>query len=537
VDGLIRVNTGLAGFFACAAIHYFIYWWLSRHERVFLVFSVQCAAYAAFCVGISAYFAASTVPETQAALNRFATFGVLSHAVVLQFYAVLAARRDRAFRALVTTTLLCLAVLNQWAPLRGTVTALQPVRMLGGATAFVPIRTPPGFSLVLAYLATVAVQVYGFVAAREISKRDRVGAGLIAFGSAAVLAGAVVGVLVDFAHLRAPYVGALPHAIFVVCVALFLARSYARRGARLSASESRLDRSLRETQEALASLQAEQQLREEADRARRKALEAFVQAQKAELASQLAAGVAHDFNNVLSVIGTWSAVLLDDPGASSNRDAARQALGNAQRQGQSLTRQLMALARPEARSVSRFPLARAIQATVQTLRAALPQGSELKVGVADAPDVEADEGEIQQVIYNLVLNAGDAMGGGGLIQVQSGVETLRAPLAVVGGHLPAGCWATLTVSDSGPGIAPAVRDRIFELFFSTKAPGRGSGLGLATVLRIAKISGGGITVHSEPGHGATFTLYLPCAGVSPSAKMVPQAQRSGELSRTSAPRS
>jgi hypothetical protein len=176
VDTLTIVNACLAGFFACAAIHYAIYWWLSRSERVLLVFSVQCVLYTAFCLGIVSYFRARTIPDTQSALDRFVTFGVLTHAVVLEFYACLADRRGRAFRALGTGVLVFLAVLNQRAPLRGSVVALQPMQLPGGVTGLLPVRTPPGASLALLYVAVLAVHGYGFFVAHAIWKRDRAGA-------------------------------------------------------------------------------------------------------------------------------------------------------------------------------------------------------------------------------------------------------------------------------------------------------------------------------------------------------------------------
>ena len=274
--------------------------------------------------------------------------------------------------------------------------------------------------------------------------------------------------------------------------------------------ERRLQLSLRETQDALATLQAEQRQREKAEAARQTALEAMVQAQRTQLAGQLAAGVAHDFNNVLNVISMWSHVLLADSRPARDEERARRALAEAQQQGQALSRRLIALARPDARSVTRFPLDRPVQATVQTLTPALPRGTQLHFEAGVAPEVEADETEIQQVIYNLVLNARDAMPQGGSIQVTAGLEVSPIPIAVVGGSLAAGRWATISVIDSGPGIDPAIRDRIFDLFFTTKGPERGTGLGLATVMRIAKTSGGGVALETETGRGAAFKVYLPC---------------------------
>jgi PAS domain S-box-containing protein len=241
LDKLITVNAVLAGFYAYAAIHYAVHWWLSRHERVFLVFSIQCAAYALFSLAISSFFRARTIPDAQATLDRFVTIGVLAHPLLLQFYADLGGRRDRAFRAFVTGALIFLAVLNQWAPLRGTVVEMRAVLFPGDGTGLVPVRTPPGASLVLLYVLVLAIKGYGFFVARIIWKRDRAGAILVAIGTAVSLAGAALGFLVDFANVRAPYAGAVPHAIFVLSVTLFLSREYAARGARVATTERQFE--------------------------------------------------------------------------------------------------------------------------------------------------------------------------------------------------------------------------------------------------------------------------------------------------------
>jgi PAS domain S-box-containing protein len=237
VDTLTWVNAWLAGFFACAAIYSAIYWWLSREERVLLVFTVQCVVYSAFCVAIHSFFRATTIADSQAALDRFVTLGVIAHMLVLQFYCDLGHRRDRSFRILFTGVLGFVAVLHQWAPLRGTVLELQTMHLPGGDTGLLAIRTPPGAPLALLYLAVLGVQGYGFFVARTFWKRDRAGAILVAVGSTAILMGTALGFLVDFAKVRAPYGGAWPHAVFVVCTALLLSREYSARGARAAATE------------------------------------------------------------------------------------------------------------------------------------------------------------------------------------------------------------------------------------------------------------------------------------------------------------
>ena len=514
MDTLIGVNAGLAGLFAFAAIHYGITWWFSREERVHLLFAIQSGLYVVVCYLIASYFRSTTVPDAQARLDSIVTLGAIVHPVVIHFYALLGGRRDRGLRWGITGVMAVVAVLSLWIPLRGTVIELQPSQLPWGGTGLLPILTPPGVPLATLYVGVVAIHLYGLFVAGTIWKRDRAGAVLVAAASVTILGGAVIGILIDFAKMRAPYMGALPHAIFVVFMALYLSREYAARGARLAVSERLAARSLQETQHALADLEAEQRRREESETARHRVMEALVQAQRKELASQLAAGVAHDIGNVLCVIDLWSNDLLDGSLEPKDREKARQALAESQAQGQALSRQLTALARPESRSVKRFSLERPIRTTELALMAAVPRGIRLECDAPAGLEIESDETEIQQVIYNLVLNARDAMPDGGIIQVAGSVETSSTPIAVVGGSLEPGRWATLSVTDSGPGIDPTIREQIFDLFFTTKGQDGGTGIGLATVLRIAKANGGGVALESTVGGGATFKVYLPVCGTS-----------------------
>ena len=241
MGSLVWINTLLAGFFGCAAIQYALYWGFSRRERVFLVFSVQCVAYTVFCLAINTYFEATTIAAAQATLNRFVTIGVLVHVLLLEFFATLGARRDRTFRAVIAGGLVFLTLLNQWAPLRGTVLELRTLSLPGGGTGLLAIRTPPGVPLALLYVLVFVIDGYGFFVAAKIWSRDRVGGFFIALGTAVYLCGATLGMLVDFAHVRAPYAGALPHALFVVCVALHLSRAYAARGAQVLATDAQFE--------------------------------------------------------------------------------------------------------------------------------------------------------------------------------------------------------------------------------------------------------------------------------------------------------
>jgi two-component system cell cycle sensor histidine kinase/response regulator CckA len=154
-------------------------------------------------------------------------------------------------------------------------------------------------------------------------------------------------------------------------------------------------------------------------------------------------------------------------------------------------------------------LDQAVDAALFVVRRVLPEDIDLQVEHATGAIVRADEMDVQQVALNFVVNARDAMPGGGRLRVSTGVRDVASDEDAIGGKLTAGRWAYLTVEDSGTGVDPALRDRIFEPFFTTKPQGAGTGLGLATVLYIARESGGTIALESAPDAGARFTFHWP----------------------------
>ncbi len=271
----------------------------------------------------------------------------------------------------------------------------------------------------------------------------------------------------------------------------------------------RIEASLARTKRALDELRAEQARRERAEQERQLAQEAALQAQKMELVGRLAAGVAHDFNNVLGVVGSWAELMILDLPASTEREEAKEAVDSAMQQGRALTRRLLTLARRDKRSPARIQLALSVGSSVNTLRRVMPNGVTLSFEARAQTNVHADETELQQVVFNLILNARDAVTEGGTIQVSADAVERSEAFEVAGGSLAPGRWAVLQVKDSGCGIAPELRERIFELFFTTKPVGSGTGLGLATVLRIAQLSGGGVAFEAPPEGGACFKVYLP----------------------------
>jgi PAS domain S-box-containing protein len=230
------------------------------------------------------------------------------------------------------------------------------------------------------------------------------------------------------------------------------------------------------------------------------------QSQKMEAVGQLAGGVAHDFNNILTAIAGFAEFLQDEfaPGDPRREDLG-EILKGAHRAA-SLTAQLLAFSRKQVLRSEVLDLNQVVTQVTTMLRPLL--GSSLHLVTLPAPravPVLADRTQLEQVLMNLALNARDAMQGGGTLTIEIGITPVEpgAPQR-----------ATLVVSDTGVGMPPEVEARIFEPFFTTKAPGHGSGLGLATVHGIVKQSGGTIDVKSREGEGTSFTITLPLAAGS-----------------------
>jgi two-component system, cell cycle sensor histidine kinase and response regulator CckA len=237
----------------------------------------------------------------------------------------------------------------------------------------------------------------------------------------------------------------------------------------------------------------------------------LVQAQKLEIAGRLANGVAHEFNNVLTAIA-GSAQLVEEAADEDARASALDLLRRAARQGIALSRQLLSLARNPPINAAVVSTAGLIDSGRLLVQAVLPSTVQLEVGpVADVP-VRLDPGQFDQLLLNLVLNARDAMPEGGTLRISVTAEAAHAagePEWVSQDPL----CAVVRVSDTGVGIDPSIRPRLFEPFFSTKGA-RGTGLGLAVVAEIVDRFGGAIHVESRLGAGTTFEVSLPAASDS-----------------------
>ena len=247
------------------------------------------------------------------------------------------------------------------------------------------------------------------------------------------------------------------------------------------------------------------------DITREKELQAQLrQAQKMEAVGQLAGGVAHDFNNMLTAILGYCELLLDStpPGDPRHSDITEiRATGD---RAATLTRQLLAFSRRQILAPRTVDVNRVVRDLEGLLRRVLRDEVTLVTAFAPEPVMaHIDIGHLEQALVNLAVNASDAMPEGGTLRVSTGCEDIDG--AFVGRHPGAreGRFAYLRVSDTGTGMTPEVQARMFEPFYTTKPQGKGTGLGLSTVYGFIKQSQGYIWAKSAPGQGTTFTLHLP----------------------------
>lgn len=234
--------------------------------------------------------------------------------------------------------------------------------------------------------------------------------------------------------------------------------------------------------------------------------------QRLDSIGQVAAGVAHDFNNVLNVINGHTALLSSEPDLSPRALESTDEIALAVKRASNLTRQLLSLSRQQ--EMRREPLILDDAMVVMTRMFERVLGEDIAVDFRPSggqPIVEADAAMLEQAILNLAINARDAMGGRGSLCVRTGTAEFDESIRTRVPHARPGLYAWVSIRDSGPGMDAATVAKIFDPFFTTKEKGCGTGLGLSTVNGIVKQHFGWVDVESSPGAGTNFTLYFPAS--------------------------
>jgi two-component system cell cycle sensor histidine kinase/response regulator CckA len=234
-------------------------------------------------------------------------------------------------------------------------------------------------------------------------------------------------------------------------------------------------------------------------------------AQRLESVGRLAGGVAHEVNNMMTIILGFSDLLARGGGLPSNRERDIEEIRKAATRAGKITQQLLAFSRQQILQPTGLSMNEVVSGLEPMLRLLLPANIELETSFAPlAPVVHADRAQLEQVIVNLVFNARDAMAGGGLLRVATDSRWLEEQdgRRLIGIPFPPGQYALISVVDTGHGMDNATLMQVFEPFFTTKPVGSGTGLGLATVYGIVKQSGGYVWVESSPGVGTTVTVCL-----------------------------
>jgi len=283
------------------------------------------------------------------------------------------------------------------------------------------------------------------------------------------------------------------------------------RTAQLTLANEQLEAEIREHERTQAALQAGHRRLEQVLEELKASQEQAIQRERLAAVGHLAAGIAHDFNNILTGIIGHAELLRLQPNVvgTSGEHSAGVIIQQSERAAH-LVRQILDFSRKSIRQPRLMDLNAFLAETVAFLKRIIPENIQLLLEVEpDEYKVNADPNQLQQLLANLVVNARDAMPGGGRLIVSLGAVELEPADPMPLPELTPGSWVVLNVSDTGSGISAEAMPHIFEPFFTTKEPGRGTGLGLAQVYGIVMQHSGYIEVDSRPNQGATFTVYLP----------------------------
>ena len=252
----------------------------------------------------------------------------------------------------------------------------------------------------------------------------------------------------------------------------------------------------------------------------------LLHSQKLEAVRRLASGVAHDFNNLLTILQGYSELILTQSQAGTSQREQLLEITRASEGAAVLTRQLLAFSRQQLLDVRVIDLNSVVAEVENILRRTIGEDIELVTMLDNGPcHINADRGQVEQILLNLAVNARDAMPKGGKLTIKTSTVELGAAYSSKRLGVTPGPYVVLAVSDTGVGMSLEIQEHIFEPFFSTKPKGKGTGLGLSTAYGVIKQIGGNISVDSEIGHGSTFRIFLPRVAESVEAEpAAPPAQ-------------
>src|SRR5262245_35455645 len=473
----------VSGFFAFAAVSSFVLWLRTRRDWTVLLLTAVCAIGSVQSVAILIIATTVSAAQAQRAQEVRVVCGLMSFASLAWLYAAMAHVRARWYLWLVTATAVVVAsfiMLDLDARLLGEqVIGVKRITLPWGE-AYSLLEHTPGRPLVsLVYAIMASTVVFNIGSAIRLMARDRLSGALLIVATLVSMVALISGALVDISEAPIPYIGTFGIAAFILVIALQLAVSR-RRDEELLVAER--------TQRAL-----EQRL---------------AQAQKMEALGQLASGVAHDFNNILTVIGGHADMLL--PGASDDTRSDIEQIRQAATRAASMTGQLLAFSRQSVLEPKNVNINSVVESTETMLRRTIGEHIELVVRLEPKLwQVRADANQLGRVLLNVAINARDAMPHGGRLTIEtSNVDNgSRPPVA----ESESCRYVVMSVADNGMGMSSATKAHLFEPFFTTKDLGRGTGLGLAVVDGIVTQTGGYIDVDSHVGHGTTFKIFLPAS--------------------------
>ncbi|HWD19716.1 MAG TPA: two-component regulator propeller domain-containing protein [Verrucomicrobiae bacterium] len=266
------------------------------------------------------------------------------------------------------------------------------------------------------------------------------------------------------------------------------------------------------------SLQIEVAERKQAERALQESQQVIMRQERLAAVGQLAAGVAHEFNNILTVIQGHTCLLLDNPNLDEDSVKSLRQISEGVDRTAKLINQMLAFSRKQVIQLAPLDLNATISQVTDILSRTLGEHIALRLNIAPRlPLVSADQGMIQQIIVNLAVNARDAIGSSGSLTISAQAVSFSSADVSGKNDRRAGDFVDITISDTGKGMDQATIEHLFEPFFTTKDIGKGSGLGLATVYGMVNQHHGWIEVESRPGHGAAFHIFVPVAARSQSA--------------------